>query len=87
MMIRGIYNIVWGPRAGIMFLLNSLDALRYPLGHHLDLKFGAFLEPSCVQVGPKIDEKSIWKDDEIFEGILEASWWHLEASWEIFWAT
>ena len=41
----------------LRFLLNSLDALRYPLGHHLELKFGAFLEPSCVQVGPKIDQK------------------------------
>ena len=41
----------------LRFLLNSLDALRYPLGHHLELKFGAFLEPSWSQVGPKIGSK------------------------------
>ena len=31
----------------------------------------------------KIEKKSIWEDDEFFGGILEASWRHLEASWEI----
>ena len=38
---------------------------------------GGFWEGLGDQVGPKINKKSIWKDDEFFGGIWEASWWHL----------
>ena len=41
---------------------------------------GGFWEGLGHQVGPKINKKSIWKDDEIFGGILEASREHLEAN-------
>ena len=45
---------------------------------------GGFWEGLGDQVGPKINKKSIWKDDEIFGGILEASWWHLGGILETF---
>ena len=41
---------------------------------------GGFWEGLGDQVGPKINKKSIWKDNEIFGGILEASWKVLEGS-------
>ena len=40
--------------------------------------------PKPSQIPPKINKKSIWKDDEIFGGILEASWWHLGGILETF---
>ena len=43
--------------------------------------FGRVWETKLDQ---KINKKSIWKDDEIFGGILEASWWHLGGILETF---
>ena len=45
---------------------------------------GGFWEGLGHQVGPKINKKSIWKDDEICGGIWEASWWHLGGILESF---
>ena len=53
------------------------------IGFKIDflLILGGFWEGLGDQVGPKINKKSIWKDDEFFGGILEASWWHLGGIW------
>ena len=65
--------------------------IRWMLGWILEgswLDFGwilvGFGEPSWSKNQLKIDKKSIWKDDEIFGGILETSWWHLGGILETF---
>ena len=37
-----------------------------------------------TKLDQKSIKKSIWKDDEIFGGIWEASWWHLGGILETF---
>ena len=46
--------------------------------------WGGFGRVWETKLDQKINKKSIWKDDEIFGGILEASWWHLGGILETF---
>ena len=46
--------------------------------------WGGFGRVWDTKLDQKINKKSIWKDDEIFGGILEASWWHLGGILETF---